>query len=99
MPTENIITRFTQAGVPTTGLSAVISIFDLNSGTPATPVVDAEAMLPLGLGLYYYPFTTFDVEHEYVIQMDGSGTITSAGERYKWSTRKFHNGINGLALT
>ena len=68
------------AGVPATGLSAVITIYENGNGTP---VVSAQAMSEYGNGFYYYDFTTYNQRNRYQVYIDGSATLPNAS-RYNY---------------
>ncbi len=70
---------FTNSGVPTTGLSALITVYEEGNGTP---VVSGQAMTEQGDGLYYYDFTSYNQRKRYVVYLDGSVTL-SGTDRYK----------------
>lgn len=72
--------NFTLNGVPQTGLTALITIYE--DGV-VSAVVSGASMTAYGNGLYYYDFTTYDQHKQYEVYFDGSATITAAGERYK----------------
>lgn len=78
-----IISQFiTNAGVPTTSLTAQITIYEEGNGTP---IVSAQALSEYGNGLYYYNFTTYNQRKRYVIYIDGDTGATLTGtDRYKF---------------
>ena len=73
----------TNAGVPTTGLTTELSIYEEGN---STPVVNAQAMSEYGDGLYYYDFTTYNQRKRYVVYIDGDtgGLTLSGADRYKF---------------
>ncbi len=72
----------TNSGVPTTGLTTEISIYEEGN---ATPVVNAQALIEYGDGLYYYDFTTYNQRKRYQIYIDGDTGATLTGtDRYKF---------------
>ena len=79
-----IISQFiTNAGVPTTSLTAEITIYE--EGV-VIPVVNAQALSEYGDGLYYYNFSTYNQRKRYVIYIDGdTGGLTLTGtDRHKF---------------
>ncbi len=82
-----IINQFlTNAGVPTAGLSADITVYEVGN---ATPVVDAQSMSEYGDGLYYYDFSTYNQRKRYVVYIDGSATLSGA-DRYKFQELEYN---------
>ncbi|MHA1737910.1 MAG: hypothetical protein ACTSWD_04935 [Candidatus Heimdallarchaeota archaeon] len=79
----NITAFFTNKGVPTTGLSATIDVWKLDG----TQVVTAQAMTEVAGGFYFYNFTTYDEDLDYVIRADGSATLTGS-DRYVYSSNE-----------
>lgn len=73
------VVLFTNNGVPTTGLSATIDIYDLGDNSHD---VTGGAMTEIGQGLYQYNYADADESKEYVARMDGSATLPNA-ERYQ----------------
>ena len=63
------------AGVPSTGQSAVITIYENGNGTP---VISAQAMTEQGNGLYYYDFTSYNQRKRYQVYIDGGVGIPNA---------------------
>lgn len=74
-----ISAHFTDGGVPATGLSPVISIYNLDTDAL---VVDEAAMSEVGLGIYKYDFTTYDPTVSYAFIADGTVSLSNP-ERYK----------------
>jgi len=68
---------FTNLGEPATGLSPTIRIRKMDG----TLVVTDGAMTEIGDGSYYYDFTTFDYDIDYVYRCDGGNTLNGS-ERY-----------------
>ena len=79
--------NFTLNGVPQTGLTPLITIYEDGVGTK---VVDGVAMTAYGNGLYYYSFTTYVQSKRYTVLFDGTATITVATERYKSKDIGYH---------
>ena len=72
----------TNSGVPTTGLTTEITIYEEGN---ATPVVNAQALTEYGDGLYYYDFTTYNQRKRYEVYIDGDTGATLTGtDRYKY---------------
>ena len=76
---KRINTRFTDLGIPKTGLSPSIDIIDLL----ADSVTESGTMTEItsSAGWYTYIFTTFDTTKDYAYSIDG-GAVLKAGERY-----------------
>ena len=68
---------FTDKGVPKTGLSPTISIWEDDGSV----IVSAAAMTEVDGGFYVYDFTTYDDSKDYVIRADG-GAVLQDSERY-----------------
>lgn len=79
----NLIAFFTNAGTPATGLSPIIDVWKLDG----TQVVTAQAMSETAGGFYFYDFTTYDEDVDYVIRADGTATL-SGSDRYVYSTNE-----------
>jgi hypothetical protein len=77
----NILSYFTNSGVPETGLSPTIRI--RNASTGALVVTDA-AMIEVGDGFYRYDFTGYDALIDYSIRSDGGASLADA-ERYAYA--------------
>ena len=73
----------TNSGVPTTGLTTALTIYEEGN---ATPVVSAQALTEYGNGLYYYDFTTYNQRKRYQAYIDGDtgGLTLSGADRYKF---------------
>jgi hypothetical protein len=78
-----IINQFiTNAGVPTTSLTAQITIYEEGN---ATPVVSAQALTEYGDGLYFYDFSTYNQRKRYVAYLDcDTGATLTGTDRYKF---------------
>ena len=72
---------FTEIGIPKTGLSATITVWE-DDGTVA---VNAQAMTEIAGGWYKYDFAGYDEEVDYCIRADGSAVLGDA-DRYKYSS-------------
>ncbi len=79
----NIIAFFTENGIPKTGLSPIIDVWKLDS----TQVINAQAMTEIAGGFYYYDFTTYDEDLDYVIRADGTDTLSGA-DRYTYQSNE-----------
>jgi len=79
-----ISVHFTSSGIPVTGLSPVINIYELNlTNSALNPlVVTNGTTVEIGTGWYRYDFLTYDPTKNYVYTFDG-GISLSMGERYK----------------
>lgn len=78
---------FTLSNVPQTGLTPTITIYEEGN---ATAVVNAQNMVENGLGWYYYDFTGYNQRKRYVVEYDGSATITADIERYKFEQLEYN---------
>lgn len=80
MSTEiKVSVYFSELGIPKTGLSPVINIREVSTGSLA---VDGESMSEVGGGNYKYTFTDYNEDEDYVILCDqGSGCLIPS-ERY-----------------
>lgn len=79
----NIIAFFTDKGIPKTGLSPTLDIWKLDG----TQVVTAQAITEIAGGFYYYDFTSYDDDENYVIRADGTNVLSGA-DRYVYSTNE-----------
>lgn len=79
MASKLITVFFTVSGVPTTGLTPTIDIWEVN---PDSLVVTGAAMTEIGGGWYKYLYTSYDFAKSYVFTADG-GPALNACERYK----------------
>lgn len=77
----DIITFFTNNGIPAIGLTPTIRIRRVSTG--ALLVTDA-AMTEVGDGFYRYTFSTYDPSIDYAIRCDG-GILLSGSERYQYA--------------
>lgn len=76
---SNIITAFFfSAGIPATGLSPTIDIYDVSDDSKD---VDGEAMSEVSDGYYKYTFTGYDSSKSYLVMCDGGATL-KGWERY-----------------
>lgn len=78
-----ITARFREAGIPQTGLSPTIDIY--NASTDVLIINDG-AMTEIADGLYKYVFTEgngYSPYDDYIYTADGTVTITSPYERYQ----------------
>ena len=74
---------FSNAGTPATGLSPTIDVWTLDG----TQVINAQAMTEVAGGFYFYDFTTYDEDENYVIRADGTATL-SGSDRYVYSSNE-----------
>jgi hypothetical protein len=74
----NILTFFTENGIPKSGLLPSIKIVNI---TTETVIVLWENMDEISDGWYKYDFSAYDYKQEYIIIMDG-GPELPGGERY-----------------
>lgn len=68
-----IVVNYTNGGLPITGLSPIIKIREVGTGSIVIP---AGNMIDIGDGFYKYLFTTFDTNKTYVYVVDGGNTLT-----------------------
>lgn len=85
MASKLLTVHYTSSGLPKTGLSPVVTIFELNAIDPAVnnAVVIDGAAVEIGSGWYRYDFTSYDRAKNYVFTFDGGASLT-AYERYKY---------------
>ncbi len=75
----NILSFFTKAGSPATGLNIpTIKIIEVPSGTVS---VNNQNMTELSDGFYFYDFVGYDFTKDYAILCDGGNTLIGS-ERY-----------------
>jgi hypothetical protein len=74
---------FTDAGVPQTGLTPTIDVWE----SDGTQVVTAQTMTHVGGGHYKYDFAGYDNEKDYVVRADGGATLDDT-DRYKFSSNE-----------
>ena len=80
--TTMIQSNFQNNGVPATGLTPAITVYDLSDNSV---VVNAASMSEVANGIYKYSFTTYDVSKEYAIYVDGGATLDNT-DRYQYSS-------------
>lgn len=73
-----VISYFSNLGVPATGLSPTVTIYDVSNGDV---LINAAAMTEVAGGFYKYDFTTFSTSGDYHIVSDG-GVGLAPPERY-----------------
>jgi len=78
-----ITSFFSNAGTPATGLSPTIDVWTLDG----TQVINAQAMTEVAGGFYFYDFTTYDEDENYVIRADGTSTLTGS-DRYSYNSNE-----------
>lgn len=85
MANKIITVHFTNNGVPQSGLTPTIDLFELNPTNPAinTHVVVAGATVEIGSGWYRYDFATYNPAKSYVFSFDG-GVTMDACDRFKY---------------
>lgn len=79
----NIISFFSDSGIPKTGLSPTIDIYKLDG----TKVVNGDSMSEVGGGFYKYDFSGYDEKEEYCIIADGGNTLSNT-DRYMSATNE-----------
>jgi hypothetical protein len=75
---------FSNEGVPSTGLSALIKVIDLSNGSV---VVNNAAMTESSNGFYTYNFTSYDSTKNYSFIADGSSSLGNL-DRYVYGTNE-----------
>ncbi|MBI9086817.1 MAG: hypothetical protein JEZ11_24685 [Desulfobacterales bacterium] len=70
--------RFKTFGVPATGLSPTITIYNVTTGAA---VISAQPMTEIAGGFYKYDFSAYDSTAEYIFACDGGATLEDQ-ERY-----------------
>lgn len=80
---------FTESGVPKTGLSPTVDVWE---GIAATQSVNAQAMTEKGDGWYIYNFSTYVQTKQYLVTIDGTSTL-SGSERYKFQILSYHSAV------
>jgi len=91
-----IISFFTESGVPKTGLSPTIDVWQVDNNAH---LVVAQAMSEVGGGFYKYDYSAYDALLEYAIRCDGSAVLPT-GERYAYAGNEgFHDDIKGIQDT
>lgn len=79
---HTVTTFFTNNGVPATGLSPTIRIWDIDTNML---VVTDDNMTEIGDGFYKYNYMGYDPLKDYVIRADGGASLPDA-ERYTVGT-------------
>jgi hypothetical protein len=88
-----VISFFTEAGTPKTGLSPVIDIWRVSDNFK---VVTSQGMSEVGGGFYKYDFTGYDASLDYAIRVDGGATLPIM-ERYAYAGNEgFHDDITDI---
>ncbi len=85
MANKIISVHYTNNGVPQTGLTPKIDVFELDPLNPGvnTQVVTSGATVEIGMGFYRYDFATYNPLKSYVFMFDG-GAALPACDRYKY---------------
>lgn len=78
-----LIAFFSDKGVPKTGLTPTIDVWE----DDATHVVNAQAMTEIAGGFYKYDFAGYDESKEYSIRADGGVGLT-LNDRYAFGTNE-----------
>lgn len=83
MANKIITSFFTNLGVPQTGLTPTIDVWQLDNSNPLlnTLVVNNGALIEIGGGLYRYDFSTYVHSNSYFFIVDG-GAALPISERY-----------------
>lgn len=74
-----IVVNFLNAGVPATGLTPEITVYNLITDAK---VIDAASMAEVADGFYKYDFTDYDATVPYAFKADGGITL-DASDRYR----------------
>ena len=88
-----IMTYFSQDGVPKTGLSAKIDVWDASDNSHD---VNNQAMTEIDGGFYQYEFAGYDTSKDYAIRCDG-GVSLPLSERYSYSTNAEQKSVDALS--
>lgn len=78
MSSKILTANFTLDGAPITGLTPVVSIYELHPTITTTNILvvnNDSAITEIGGGWYRYNFATYDSTKSYVFTFDGGGTI------------------------
>lgn len=78
-----LIAFFSDKGVPETGLSPTIDVWE----DDGTHVVNAENMTEIAGGFYKYDFAGYDESKDYCIRADGTDTLAE-NDRYVFTTNE-----------
>jgi len=79
----NIISYFSDSGVPKTGLTPSITITKLDG----TVVINSQPMIEVSNGFYKYDFSAYDEDEDYLISSDG-GSALNDSDRYLSGTNE-----------
>lgn len=80
----NIVAFFTSSGVPATGLSPLLTSWELDG----TVALNAVAMTESGGGFYYYGFgSPYTPAEDFLFRADGGATLSNA-DRYVYSSNE-----------
>lgn len=82
MATVVIMSAFQNNGAPATGLTPVITIYDLSDNSV---VVNAQNMTEVANGIYKYSFASYDYTKDYAIYVDGTATLNDV-DRYQYGS-------------
>lgn len=69
-----ITSFFTNNGVPATGLTPIIDIWEITDSSQ-TKIVANDSMIEVEEGWYKYNFSTYDTETDYIIKVDGGNSL------------------------
>lgn len=79
----NIISYFSENGVPKTGLTPEITVTKLDG----TITVNAQTMTEVSNGFYKYNYSTYDEDEDYLISVDGGSSLNDR-DRYLANTNE-----------
>lgn len=84
---------FSDKGVPKTGLTPSLWVWELNG----TPVISGSNMTEIAGGYYYYDFTGYDDEEDYSIRADGGASLSNV-DRYCVNTNEteYHEQLDDI---
>ena len=84
MVTKVLSAFFTNNGVPQTGLSPTIDIWQIIVSPFSTPqIVFSAPLVEVGGGWYVYLFASYTFDFNYLFTVDGTATLTGS-DRYKF---------------
>lgn len=84
MATKVISAFFTNNGVPQTGLSPTIDIWQVIVSPYSAPqIIFSAPLVEVGGGWYVYLFTSYTFDFNYLFTIDGTATLTGS-DRYKF---------------
>jgi hypothetical protein len=74
-------------GVAVSGLSALITVWNITDPASPTKIISGLAMTEIGEGAYIYNFVAYSGELSYLFKCDGGAEMDGL-DRYVWSTNE-----------